>query len=395
MKAYTYNDVSWRVHGEINRGTVAVHYLNAKESHRSRLTSFLGHAAGVMTHTSKPGPITYTITEVEDGYSFRMVWGTSRVKAEAIKDYTEQLKGPDHPETGKTQWRLAVVHDLRALLAFSSAFGIGIIPMQGTDLFQVCMEARVKFSSLVDTPHVARLYVDGPQRQVSIFDLFTFQWLNRNDLEMAFIVGDAHDLAVRINVPGGHAVLTLGDHTCAHRNLVRFLEAMRNIIHGVDEKVPLVNVASMRTTRYYSNDDFANGYRVADEDDEPWPSKAEVLHTRYVHYRNDGTHCSMDIRNLHGWGKQFNVLIRENADLVQEDNWFYRSCGEHLQPASHHAQPIRAQLEAPVRLAFTADEHDLRNAVRLGFGLLAEQLGSQGYKATYKADLPTALVDEI
>jgi hypothetical protein len=280
---------------------------------------------GVMTYTCKPGPITYTIAETDEGYSFHMEWETSLVKAQAIQEYSELLKGPDRPVTGKTEWRTAVAYDLAELLAYSSELIAGHIPVQGTDLAKVRLEAKVRFTSLVDAPHIPRLYKDGPQRQVCIFDLFKYQWLNRWQLGMEFLVSEENGMSVRMTIPGAETVLTLGDSTRAHKNLVRFLQAIRNIIHSVQEKVPLVNVATMRTSRYYDEEyeELAFRYDEEDDDDEyPGPKDAEVLHTRYVHYREDGTHWSMDIRNIHGWGKCFHVLIREGADLELEDNWF-------------------------------------------------------------------------
>jgi hypothetical protein len=393
MNTYTYNDVSWRVMGEINRGTVVVKFLNAKEAHQGSLTNFLGHAMGVMTYTAKQGPITYTVAETEDGYDFHMDWETTLVKAQSIHEYTELLKGPGKPVTGKTQWRMAVAHSLRELLAKSSEFAAEYTPVESTDLALARLVAKVKFTSLVDAPHIPRLYVDGPQRQVCIFDLFEYQWVERNELRMEFDVGDEHEMAVRIRVPGKQAELTLGDRNRAHTNLVRFLQAMRNIIHSVDEKVPLVNVATMRTSRYYDDED--EPIIDVDDDDEPWSCKAEVLHTRYVHYREDGTHCSMDIRNIHGWGRRFNVLIREGADLELEDDWFYRSCGDYLQHPSYKPQPTRRQLEAPVLLAFTADDHDLRNAVRGALAPLLDHLGPERYKEIYKAEPPYELLGRI
>jgi hypothetical protein len=396
MNTYTYKDVSWRVHGEINRGTVAVKYLNAKEAHQSTLTTFLGRAVGVMTYTAKQGPITYTIAETADGYTFHMEWEAALVKAQTILEYTELLKGPGKPVTGKAEWRMAIAADLRELLTYSSEFSIRYTPLRGTDLAHVRMEAKVLFSSLVNAPHIERLYQDGPQRQVSIFDVFNHQWVNRNEMDMEFVVGEEHELAVVIRVPGKQVELTLGDSTSAHKNLLRFLQAIRNIIHSVEEKVPLVNVAAIRTTRYYDNDEEALYYPIYDDDDdEPVAWKAEVLHTRYVHYRADGTHCSMDIRNIHRWGRRFNVLIREGADLVREDNWFYRSCREYMQPESWQPQPTRSALEAPVLLAFTADDHDLRNAVNEALGPLLDHFGAEKYKEIYGAEPPYDLMGQI
>lgn len=394
MNKYTYNDVSWRVFGEINKGTVAVKFLNAKEAHRWPLTFFLGDAMGVMNYTCKPGPITYTIAETEEGYDFQMDWETTLVKAQTIQEYTELLKGTERPVPGKTEWRAAIAHRIEALLGYSSQFTVGFTAVEGTALAQMRMEAKVKFSSLVSAPHIPRLYTDGPQRQVSIFDLFEYQSTQRYALDMEFVVGNEHELAVRISVPGKHAELTLGDRTIAHKNLVRFLQAIHNIIHSVEEKVPVVNVATMRTSRFY-DEEYEDLLFSEDDDEDPWPCKAEVLHTRYVHYRDDRTHCSMDIRNLHGWGATFNILIREGADLVLEDDWFYRNSGRFIQHSGYKAQPTRAQLEAPVQLAFTADDHDLRNAVCVGLAPFLDHFGAERYKEIYKADPPFELLGQI
>ena len=372
-------------------------FLRAKDSHRSPLTNFLWHAMGVMNYTCKPGPITYTIAETEEGYTFHMDWETTLVKAQTIQEYIELLKGTGRPVPGKTEWRAAIANRIKALLGYSSQFRVGFTAVEGTALAKARMEAEVKFSSLVSAPHIPRLYKDGPQRQVSIFDLFEYQWLERNHLSMEFVLGDRYELTLRMSVPGKQVVLSMGDRTYAHRNLVRFLQAIRNIIHSVDEKVPLVNVASMRTTRYYYDEyeEHTFSEEVDDEDDLPWSSMAEVLHTRYVHYREDGTHCSMDLRNIHGWGRRFNVLVRENANLPIEDDWFYRSCGVYLQHASWQPQPTRKQLEAPVLLAFTADDHDLRNAVNEAVPLLLEHFPPGKYKETYGEDPPYDLLGRI
>ncbi len=394
MNTYTYNDVSWRVYYEINQGTVAVTYMHAKEAHRNALTNFLWHAVGVMNYTNKPGPITYTITETELGYTFHMDWETTKVKAQAIQDTIELMKVQGRPATGKTQWRHALVFHIEVLLGYCSELEYAHAPNEGNDLARAHLEAKVLFSSLVDAPHIPRLYVDGPQRQVSIFDLFNYQDLKRNELWMEFLAGEDHALTVRINVPGKQAELTLGDRARAHANLVRFLQAIRNIIHSVDERVPRVNVAAMRTSYYYGGYDEAL-IDEEDEDGEPWSRKVEVLHTRYVHYREDGTHCSMDFRNLHGWGSTFNVLVREGADLVIEDDWFYRNRGGFLEHSSYQPQPTRAQVEAPVRLAFTCDDCDLRTAVLYPLQALLDDLGPERYRKIYKAEPPYELLGRI
>lgn len=396
MNRYTYNDVSWRVYGEINQGTVAVKFLNAKEAHRSSLTSFLWHAMGVMSYTTYKEKITYTVAETEVGYTFWMEWRTTLVKAQAIHEYAELLKGPERPTTGNTQWRRSVAHHLERLLSYSSELNVSCTPLGKDEGAKVRLEAMVKFSSLVDAPHIPRLYEDGPQRQVCIFDLFEYQDLQRHQLEMDFQVGDEQQLSVLIRTPSKHFELSLGHPPHAHRNLVRFLQAIRNIIHNTDEKVPLVNVASIRTTRYYDDDyEMPNQGQDDDDEDEPWAARAEVLHTRYVHFRDDGTHCSMDIRNIHGWGKRFHVLIREGADLELEDDWFYRSNGDHLQHPSYKPQPTRAQLEATLELAFTADDHDLRNAVAYSLPALLDPLGPERYQELYGAAPPYALLEQI
>lgn len=396
MNTYTYNDVNWRVFGEINRGTVAIAYLKAKEAHWAPLTDFLWHAMSVMSYTRKSERITYTVSETDTGYSFRMEWGTTGVKAQVIEEYTALLKGPEKPVTGKTEWRSAVAHSLEALLAYSSTFSIAITPGSTDADATVLLEAQVLFSSLVSAPHVPRLYTDGPQRQVSIFDLFDYQDLQRRHLRMEFLVGVDHELAVRVIMPGTNAELSLGDSSRAHKNLVRFLQAIRNIIHSTEEKVPCVNVATMRTTRYYDDDqEYQYTDEDPDEDDLPWSCTAEVLHTRYVHFREDGSHCSMDLRNLHGWRRRFSVLIREGADLALEDDWFYRSGGDHLQSSSHYPHPTRALMEAPVRMAFTADDYDLRVAVTGALMDLVQQLGSEQYAAIYGAEPPLELLQQI
>lgn len=395
MNTYTYNDVSWRVYGEINQGTVAVTYMKAKEAHRNALTSFLWYAVGIMNWTNKPGPITYTITEVEQGYRFHMDWETTKVKAQAIQDTIDLMKVQDRPATGKTQWRHALVHEVEKVLGYCSELEYAYTPNDGNDLARAHLEAMVLFTSLVDAPHIPRLYVDGPQRQVSIFDLFEYQDLRRNELDMEFLVGDDHALAVRVSVPGKQAELTLGDHTCAHANLVRFLQAIRNIIHSVEERFPVVNVATMRTSRYYDEEWDEQYVLDVDDRDDPCPIKAEVLHTRYVHFREDRTHCSMDIRNYPGYSSTFRVLIREGADLIREDNWFYRSSGRFTEHGEGFKQPTRAQLEAPVRLAFTADEHDLRAAVSGAMHQFLHDLGPQRYEEIYNAEFPQELAGEI
>jgi|GEM_PF-6171492 len=395
MNTYTYNDVSWRVFGEINGGTVATKFLNAKEAYRGPLTNFLWHAMGIMNYTCKPGPITYTIAEIKEGYSFHMEWETSTVKAQAIHEYSELLKGPGRPVTGKTPWRAAVARHLEKMLAYSSELKAVYTPEEGGSLSNVSLEAMVRFTSLVDAPHIPRLYEDGPQRQVCIFDLFEYEWTERGGLDMEFLTDDEHGMAVRISIPGSSMVLSFGDKSCAHSNLVRFLQAIRNIIHSIPEKVPLVNVATMRTSRYYDEDYAEFACRVVDDDDDNEISPAEVLHTRYVHFRENGTHCSMDIRNIHGWGKRFNLLIREDAELAYEDDWFYRSGGDFLQKPAYRPQPARAQMEAPMRMAFTADEHDLRNAVRFALPALLDAIGPERYKEIYKAEPPFELIAQI
>lgn len=395
MNSYTYNDVSWHVYGEINRGTVAVTHMKAKEAHRDALTNFLLHAVGIMNWTNKPGPITYTITETEQGYTFHMDWETTKVKAQAIQDTIELMKVQERPATGKTQWRHALVYDVENVLGYCSELEYAHVPIEGNDLARAHLEAMVRFTSLVDAPHIPRLYVDGPQRQVSIFDLFKFQWLNRNQLNMEFLVGEDDALSAQISIPGKQAELTLGDRTRAHANLVRFLQAIRNIIHSVEERFPVVNVATMRTSRYYDEEWDEQFVLDVDDRDDPCPIKAEVLHTRYVHFREDRTHCSMDIHNIHGWRSTFNVLIREGADLVLEDDWFYRNSGQFVVHGGWVEQPTRAQLEAPVRLAFTADQHDLRAAVSGAMHQFLHDLGPGRYKEIYNAEFPQELAREI
>ncbi|MCC6841043.1 MAG: hypothetical protein IT230_12875 [Flavobacteriales bacterium] len=368
--------------------------MKAKEAHRNALTKFLWYAVGIMNYTNKPGPITYTITETEEGYTFHMDWETTKVKAQGIKDTIDLMKVQDRPATGKTLWRHALVGHMEALLGYCSELEYAFTPHEGHDLASAHLDAMVRFSSLVDAPHIPRLYVDGPQRQVSIFDLFEYQRLERNQLHMGFLVGDDQELAVRISVPGKHAELTLGNRTRANHHLVRFLRSIRNIIHCVEEKKPLVNVATMRTSRYYVDYDesFVDD---DDEDDDAWSQKAEVLHTRYAHFREDGTHCSMDLRNLHGWGSTFNILVREGADLVLEDDWFYRSSGSFIEHRGWKEQPTRAQLEATVRLAFTADEYDLRAAVSGAMHQFLHDLGPGRYKEIYNAEPPYELFERI
>jgi hypothetical protein len=392
MNTYTYNDVSWRVHGEINSMTVAVHHLKAKEAHQWPLTDFLGHAMGVMSYTCTPGPITYTITETDEGYTFRMEWKTSRVKAEAIVEYTDRLKGPGPLYPGTTDWRRVIKYNLEGLLGYSSEFTMAHDPVPGTDHATVRMEAMVKFSSLVSAPHIRRLYADGPQRQLSIFDVFEHQWAERRGLRMRFLFTEDRTMTLRVAAGDSAAVLTFGRGAEAHRSLVRFLQAIRNIIHSVEEKLPVVNVATMATTRYYDDE---NPYAWVDQDDtedEVRSTFTQVLHTRYVHFREDFTHCSMDMQALSGWTDTYQMLIREDAELQLEDGWFYRN-GE---GTSIRAGTItRSELEAPLRLALVVDGHTLRDAVRMAFDQLLDEYGPGGYEAEHEAEPPRELVEQV
>lgn len=103
----------------------------------------------------------------------------------------------------------------------------------------------------------------------------------------------------------------------------------------------------------------------------------------------------MDIRNIHGWRSTFNVLIREGADLVLEDDWFYRNSGQFVVHGGWVEQPTRAQLEAPVRLAFTADQHDLRAAVSGAMHQFLHDLGPGRYEEIYNAEPPYDLAGQI
>lgn len=394
MNTYTYNGASWLAIREVNDYTVAVKLLKAKEAHRSALTHFLWHALGIMLYTCKPGTITYTVTETREGYSFHMEWETTQVKAAAIQEYIALLKGPGKPDPGKTEWRNAISWKLDNMLRYSSVLEAEHTPVEGSDLAKMRMEAMVKFPSLVDAPNISRLYKDGPQRQVSIFDLFEYQWVNRDQLSMEFKLSGKDGLAVRIRIPGAETMLSLGEGPGAHKNLERFLRAIRNIIHSLDEKPPLVNVATIRTTAYY--DQETDGYSAwnDEEQEDPW-DPVEVLHTRFAHYRDDGTHCSMDIQSVNGWRATFHVLIREGAELELEDDWFYRNSGRLIRKSSWREQPTREQMQAPVRLAFTADDYDLGNAARWALNELLEELGPEKYKDLFGAEPPIALVRQI
>jgi hypothetical protein len=55
----------------------------------------------------------------------------------------------------------------------------------------------------------------------------------------------------------------------------------------------------------------------------------------------------------------------------------------------------RAKLEAPVRMAFTADDHDLRNAVQFTIPALLDEFGPERYKEIYGADPPYELLKQI
>lgn len=102
----------------------------------------------------------------------------------------------------------------------------------------------------------------------------------------------------------------------------------------------------------------------------------------------------MDIHNRQGYTSTFNVLIREGADLIREDNWFYRSSGRYVHGEGFE-QPTRAQLESTVRLAFTCDNYDLRTAVSGAMRQFLHDLGPGRYKEIYNAEFPQELAREI
>lgn len=388
MNSYTYKDVSWRVFGEINDYTVAVKFLNAREAHRSALTNFLWHAMGVMQYTAKKEEITYTIAETESGYDFNMEWRTSQVKAETILEYTELLKSTGQPEPGKTDWRNAVARHLKELLAYSSQFEVMQQPQDDTDLAVVRMQAQVRFTSLVPAPNIPSFYMDGPQRLMSIFDLFDFEFTVRRGPHMEFFVDEDQCLYLRTTARTAQNVLPFGDREVAHGNLVRFLQAVRNIMHSVDEKIPLVNVASLRTSSYYGED--MEHYLQEDEyDEDPWYAQTRVLHTRYAFYGDNDTVYSLDLGPMLRYGESYNLLFREGANLELEDDWFYRN------KCLLFTTPTRAELEAPVRMTIALDSHDLRNAVQSAFTGLADHFGPDRYREIFGAEFPQELVEKI
>ena len=388
MNSYTYKDVSWRVYGEINDYTVAVKFLNAREAHRSAITNFLWHAMGVMSYTAKKEEITYTITEIESGYDFQMQWRTSKVKAQTILEYTELLKSTGQPDPGKTDWRNAVARHVKALLAYSSQFEVTQQPQEDTDLAVAHMHAQVRFTSLVLAPDIPSFYKDGPQRQLSIFDLFDFEFTVRKGPRMEFFANEEQCLFLRTTTRTATTVLPFGDRGIAHGNLVRFLQAVRNIMHSVDEKIPLVNVASLRTSSYYG-EDLDHYLQEDDYGDDPWYARSRVLHTRYAYYGDDGKVYSLDLGPMLRYEECYYLLFREGADLELEDDWFYRN------KSLLFTTPTRAELDEPVRMTIALDSYDLRNALQSAFTGLAELFGSEGYREIFRAEFPQKLVEKI
>lgn len=114
MNSYSYDDVNYRVFGIINDGTV-LNSLNTKEEHRSNLFSFLHNSLGIMNYTSKTGKTKYLIQETAKGYTIKINWISTKLKAETTLNFLKILElNQEIPEV-KTDWRNAIKRYLISL----------------------------------------------------------------------------------------------------------------------------------------------------------------------------------------------------------------------------------------------------------------------------------------
>jgi len=379
MNSYTYNDVSWRVFGEINGGSV-VKLLNVKELHQSHVSSFLWNAMNLMNYSAKNQIIYYNITETEFGYTFQMNWTTSKVKANTINDYIKLLKTNEEPETGGTSWKESISSAIRSLLKYSSAFSFTYTDdIDKIDFQQVTLNSEIKFSSLIDTPSKSRFYKEAPQRQLSIFDVFEYEYIDREVDEKQFVV----KFEYKTNMI--HAVISYKDKTVkfffsemsgTHFHLQMFLDSIINLFNQFPDEAKYVNVFSRNSGFRYFGDLVDENFIITE-------------HTRFC--ESDGPNINtMDLKVR---AHKILLLLRKDPDLYYEDDWFYNMSD--IEFECEHKLKSKKELEECVLLSISVSYNTFLKKVIEAVKDLKSEVGLENYKKEFRNDFPEDRLNKL
>lgn len=372
MNSYTFNDVNWRVFGEINGGSV-VKQLNVKELHQSHVSSFLWNAMSLMNYSVKNQIIYYNITETEFGYTFQMNWTTSKVKAKTINEYIELLKTNEEPETGRSSWKESICSAIKNLLKYSSAFSFNCTDdIDKTDFQQVRLNSEIKFSSLIDTPSKSRFYKEAPQRQLSIFDVFEFEEITYGADEEQFTVQFEYKtdrIWAVISYKEKEVRFYFSEMSGTHFHLQMFLDSIINLFNQFPDEAKYVNV-------FCSNSGFTYFGDIVDE------NKIITQHTRFC--ESDGPNINtMDLKLR---AHKILLLLRINPDLHYEDDWFYQLSDTEF--SLEHKLKSKKDLEDSVLLSISVNYKSFLKKVYEAVKDLKSEVGVIKYKKEFNNDFP-------
>jgi hypothetical protein len=159
MNNFMYDDVNWKVFGIVNDGTISNH-LKVQKDNRSKLHGFLHYTLGIMNYTSVNGPIHYEIKELEESYSIHIVWGSTKLKSQTTLDYINALKNKEQPDTGNSEWRIAIAHYLKLVFANCYNLRYSIDKGLGKD-YVANLYTEIKISDLYTDPNS----IDEPNKE--------------------------------------------------------------------------------------------------------------------------------------------------------------------------------------------------------------------------------------
>lgn len=368
MNSYTYNDVSWRVFGEVNNWTVVHHHLKAQEAHQPALKDFLFQAMCLMNYTCKDGIITYTVAETAEGYSFNMDWTSTKIKSETTAAYIEQLKHQQSPETGKTEWRVAIHQAISELLTVCSQLDFSYSAIENTDHTQATLSAFVKFTNLIIPPLNWYLYPEAPKRQLSIFDVFDFgteiyssygNWEKKEPFAMDFETYKNWYLALVFTLHKQQFRINFSDCSLQHENFCSFLQHIINA--------------------YYKFPDENNFYNVS-------------KHHHRASFDTGPTILVSDIKPL---TNTILFLLRDYPDLEYEDNWFYENMTPYEHFIGYYERKTLANLQAPILLAVEMERRLFIAKVYWAVVKFILHIGFDKYKEFYEEEFPHRLFQKL
>ncbi len=150
MNSYKYQDVKWKVYGNVNDGTV-LKELNVKDEYKLKLSRILGDSLGVMSFTGKNEEIFYEIKELETGYSIVIQWTSTKLKSETTMTFLAIIKSNEDNFESRTAWRSVIITYLKSLVSDCSKVDY-TYSLTDSKAYVACLQCEIPFQNLYSFP---------------------------------------------------------------------------------------------------------------------------------------------------------------------------------------------------------------------------------------------------